>query len=74
MIGIVTDSTSQLSPELRDRYDIRVVPITVIVNGVEYQEGVTIDADDFYKHWEAGQPRYRRRSPALASSSRPIAS
>ncbi|MEY2433080.1 MAG: hypothetical protein QOC92_2805 [Acidimicrobiaceae bacterium] len=49
MIGIVTDSNSQLPPELAERYDIEVVPLTVIVDGKEYAEGVDLDADAFYE-------------------------
>jgi DegV family protein with EDD domain len=48
MIGIVTDSNSQLPPELAERYDVEVVPLTIIVDGKEYAEGVDLDADAFY--------------------------
>lgn len=48
-IGIVTDSNSQLPPELVDRYNVEVVPLTIVVDGVEYAEGVDLDADTFYE-------------------------
>ena len=48
MIGICTDSSSQLPPELRDRYGIEVVPVTVSIDGQEYLEGVDLDADAFW--------------------------
>jgi DegV family protein with EDD domain len=61
---IVTDSNSQLPGELRDRYAIEVVPITVSVNGTEYREGVDLDADAFYGFWAAGQPDVSTSQPS----------
>lgn len=54
MIGICTDSNSQLPQELIDRYGIEVVPLTVTVDDVEYLEGVDLDADGFYAHYANG--------------------
>lgn len=49
MIKIVCDSISDLPKELIEKYDIEVVPLTVIFNGVEYIDGVTITNREFYK-------------------------
>lgn len=38
-VALVTDSGSQLTAALRDRYAVRVVPLTVVVDGVPYLEG-----------------------------------
>lgn len=51
MIGIVVDSNSQMPAPLAERYDIEVVPLTVTVDGVEYLEGIDLDADRFYASW-----------------------
>ncbi len=65
MHTIVTDSNSQLPPELRDRYGIEVVPVTVTVDGTEYREGVDLDADDFYACWADGhQPEVATSQPS----------
>ena len=56
MIGIVTDSNSQLPDELRARYGIEVVPLTVTIDGEPYREGVDITADDFYARFEGRSP------------------
>jgi DegV family protein with EDD domain len=53
-VGLVTDSSSQLPPELAERYGVEVVPITVVVDGVEHQEGVDLDADGFYARFADG--------------------
>lgn len=47
-IGVCTDSNSQIPQELIDRFDVEVVPITVVVDDHEYLEGVDLDADGFY--------------------------
>lgn len=64
MYKIVTDSNSQLPQDLRDRYGIEVVPITVTVDGVEYREGVDLDADGFYALWADGQPEVSTSQPS----------
>jgi DegV family protein with EDD domain len=47
-IGIVTDSTAYLDKEYVERYDIKVVPLKVILNDISYREGVDISNEDFY--------------------------
>jgi DegV family protein with EDD domain len=46
--AIVTDSASYLPDVVRRRFGVHVVPLTVTVDGREYQEGVDLDADQFY--------------------------
>ncbi len=55
MIGLVTDSTSQIPDVLVDRYDVRVVPILINVDGSEYREGVDLSADDFWDRFTDGR-------------------
>lgn len=54
MIGICTDSSSQLPAALAQRYGIEVVPLTVTVDDVDYLEGVDLDADGFYAKYARG--------------------
>ena len=49
MIKIVCDSMSDLPKEIIEKYDIEVVPLTVIFDGVEYVDGNTISNKEFYK-------------------------
>ncbi len=62
MIGICTDSNSQLPAALAERYGIEVVPLTITVDDVDYLEGVDLDADAFYAHYADG------RSPEVSTS------
>ena len=48
MLRIVTDSSACLSPDLREAYDIEVVPLNVHFGRTTYQEGVDIDNESFY--------------------------
>ncbi|MGA9277730.1 DegV family protein [Ilumatobacter sp.] len=54
MIGLVTDSNSQMPPGLAVRLGVEVVPLTVSIDGIEYREGIDLDADDFYTAWADG--------------------
>src|SRR5205085_7676373 len=54
VIALVTDSNSQIPASLIERYGITVVPLPVTIDGVDYLEGVDIDADDFYRRFETG--------------------
>ena len=53
MIGLVTDSTSQMPTALADRYGIEVVPVPVVIDDHSYLEGVDLDADAFYEMLDA---------------------
>lgn len=64
MIGIVTDSNSQLPPELAERYGVEIVPLTVTVNGEEYLEGVNLDAGEFYALFRTGRPMVTTAQPS----------
>lgn len=47
-IAIVTDSTAYLTKEETDKYNITVVPIPVIIDGREYNEGIDLTTTEFY--------------------------
>lgn len=53
-IKILSDSTCDLSAELLKEHDITLVPLTVIKDGKEYKDGVTITPADIFAHVAAG--------------------
>jgi DegV family protein with EDD domain len=61
VIVLVTDSNSQLPPELAERYGVEIVPLSVTIDGDEYLEGVDIDAGEFYA-------RFRSRRPVVSTA------
>ncbi|SCH99089.1 MULTISPECIES: DegV family protein [unclassified Romboutsia] len=48
-LKIVCDSLSDISIELVNKYDIEVIPLTVIIDGKEYKDGIDIAKEEFYK-------------------------
>lgn len=53
-IGIVTDSSSQITTDLVERFEIEVVPMTVTIDGIDHLEGIDLDADAFYDAFAGG--------------------
>lgn len=53
-IKITSDSTCDLSKELLEKYDIAIVPLTVVKDDKAYIDGVTITADEIFAHVAAG--------------------
>ena len=49
---ILSDSTSDLSPELIEKYGIKIIPLGVNVGGKEYIDGVDINPDMIYENYE----------------------
>lgn len=47
-IAIVTDSTAYLPERIKHHPNLFVIPIPVILDGKVYNEGVDIEADDYY--------------------------
>ncbi len=63
-IGIVTDSTSDLTPELIQQHGIEVIPAILIVDGQAYADGAGIAREDFYQRLPG-----MRTSPTTAAPS-----
>ena len=47
------DSTCDLSPELVERYDIRILPLTIQLGEQSYQDGVEFTTADIYARYRA---------------------
>ena len=46
-VAVVTDSTADLPPDLRARYNITVVPLTVIFGDEAFRDGIDLTGDQF---------------------------
>ena len=53
-IKITSDSTCDLSKELLERYQIGIVPLTVIKNGEMHRDGIDITPEDIFQHVDRG--------------------
>ncbi|WP_455538560.1 DegV family protein [Terrisporobacter sp.] len=48
-LKIICDSLADVPVNLIKKYDIEVIPLTIIINGVEYKDGVNITNKEFYR-------------------------
>lgn len=48
-LGVVTDSTSDLSTELAARLGIEIVPAVLVMDGKTYQDGAGLSREEFYR-------------------------
>ncbi len=53
-IKILSDSTCDLSQDILEKYDITLIPLSVIKDGVPYRDGVDITPADIFAHVAAG--------------------
>ena len=53
-IKIISDSTCDLSKELLEKYDIALMPLTIVKDGQAFSDGITITPDDIFAHVAAG--------------------
>ena len=49
---IASDSTCDLSRELIEKYGVEILPLSVSLGGVDYTDGVDVDPDAIYAHYE----------------------
>lgn len=69
-IAIVTDSTSDLSPEVAAQYNITVVPLYVLFDGKMHRDGLEINSSELIHGIKAGKklPSTSQPSPAEFAS------
>ena len=53
-IKILSDSTCDLAPELLQKYDITLTPLTVVKGGEPFRDGVDITPADIFAHVDGG--------------------
>jgi DegV family protein with EDD domain len=65
-IALVTDSVCDLPRELVDRYQIHVVPLSIVSGGAQYLDGLTVSNEGVYSMMEGreGYPTTSQPSPA----------
>lgn len=63
-IAVVTDSTSDLPPDLAATHGIRVVPLNVRFGVDEYKDGVDMKAEEFYRRLQSSSELPTTSAPA----------
>ena len=67
-IAIVTDSTSDLDPEMIQEFGIEVLPLHIVYQDREYLDRVDISPDEVYAHMDIEVPTTSLPSPAEISN------
>ena len=49
MLKIITDSASDMPQYIVERFNLHVIPIPVVIDGVDYLDGATIHTKEFYE-------------------------
>jgi DegV family protein with EDD domain len=62
-IALLTDSTCDIPAEYIDKYQIGVIPLTIIWGDDQFRDGIDINAEDFYKRLDI--------DPLLPTTSQP---
>lgn len=63
---IASDSTTDLSPELIERYGVKLVPLVVTLGEEQYHDGVDINPDMIYDHYAKTGQLPKTAAPNLA--------
>ncbi|MBR2312159.1 MAG: DegV family protein [Clostridia bacterium] len=66
-VVICSDSTTDLGAELIAKYDIKTVPLSVNLGGKAYTDGLDIDPDMIYRHYEAHGELPKTAAPNIAA-------
>lgn len=66
-VKIITDSTARLTPEEAAQYDISVVPLTVMIDGTVYHDGVSITPSEFIEKMAASKNLPTTSQPSLGA-------
>lgn len=63
-IHIVTDSTADLKPEVIEKYDLHVVPLTIQIGGKTYLDRVDLDPESFLELMKNSDEMPKSSQPA----------
>ncbi len=62
---ISSDSTCDLSPELLERFDIRIIPLTILLGDNSYLDGVDFRTEDIYARYRADGTLPKTSAPGI---------
>lgn len=64
-VKIVTDSTAMLTPEEAAELDVKIVPLSITIDGTSYQDGVTLSRIEFMDKMAEAKNLPQTSQPAL---------
>jgi DegV family protein with EDD domain len=66
-VGIVTDSTADLSPALIERYGVGLVPLVVNWDNQTYRDKIDLTTSEFYRRLRTSKSLPKTGAPSLAA-------
>lgn len=70
MIKIMSDSTCDLSPELIKKYDITIIPLHIVLDEDEYEDGIGITPNQIFDWSDAHKKTPKTSAPSIESAIR----
>ena len=64
-VKIVTDSTAMLTPEEAAEFDVKIIPLSITIDGTSYQDGVTLSRVEFMDKMAEAKNLPQTSQPAL---------
>lgn len=64
-VVITADSTCDLSPELKERYHIHILPLSVSLGNENYRDGIDFSPDDLYRRFRADGTLPKTAAPSV---------
>ena len=64
-VVITADSTCDLSQELRDRYQIHIIPLTILLGDESYPDGVDFSIEDIYARYHKDGTLPKTSAPSI---------
>lgn len=65
MVKIISDSTCDLSEELREKYDVTILPLHILLGEKEYEDGFSITPDEIYRWSEENKTTPKTSAPSI---------
>jgi len=66
-IAVLTDSCSDVPKEYRDKYNMYVVPLTIIYSDAEYRDGIDIQPEEVFERFSEEIPSTSLPSPSVVA-------
>src|SRR5436190_1597286 len=73
-VGVVTDSTAYLPPDLVEAYGLTIVPLQVVVGGRSLAEGVEVTSDEVAIYLYVATREYLRRGGRVGAAAAMVGS
>ena len=67
-IRIMADSTCDLSPELIEKYGIKVIPLNIVMDDTSYLDGVETTPDKIYEWADANRTTPKTSAPGIEAA------